>query len=194
MGNRGNLHGQGKTILREWKSKAWVTCLPHFEGIKRPEIFAPGQYSELFFLDEATAFAAGHRPCGYCQRKRSDLFRKAWFEANGARTAGAPNTLKTLDEVLHTDRLTASGEKAAFDQPAGQLPFGTMSEWRGSALLCTKDGLLEWSFDGYRKPQDAPLLGDTVSVLTPKSVVEALRHGFEPCTLGGGRHAPAVRS
>jgi hypothetical protein len=184
MGNRGNLHGRSKKILRPWKSKAWVTCLLHFKSTKRAEIFAPGQYSELFFLDEATAFAAGHRPCTYCQRERSNLFKEVWFEANSARTASAPHTLKTLDEVLHTDRLTTSGEKAVFNQPADQLPVGAMFVWRTRALLCTADGFLEWSFEGYREPQDKPLPSDTVSVLTPKSVVGAFRQGFEPCTVG----------
>ena len=183
MGNRGNLHGRGKKILRQWKSKAWVTCLLKFKGVKRP-VFAPGLYSELFFLDEATAFAAGHRPCNYGQRERSSLFKKAWFDANGARTAGAPETLKTLDEALHADRVTATGEKAVFKHPAGQLPLGTMFKWHGSALLCSREGFLEWSFGGYREPQDKPSLDDTVSVLTPRSVVEAFRRGFEPCTLG----------
>ena len=184
MGNRGNLHGQGKKILRKWKSKAWVTCLLHFNNIKRPEVFAPGMYSELFFLDEATAFAAGHRPCTRCQGERSRLFKKTWFLANDARTAGAPETLETLDEVLHSERVTSSGEKAVFRHPTGQLPVGTMFEWQGSALLCGSDGFLEWSFDGYREPRSEPKRDDIVSVLTPKSVVEAFRYGFEPCTFG----------
>jgi hypothetical protein len=183
MGNRGNLHGRGKKILRQWKSKAWVTCLLKFKGVKRP-VFAPGLYSELFFLDEATTFAAGHRPCNYCQRERSKLFKEAWFEANGARTAGAPDILKTLDEAMHADRVTSSGEKAVFQHPAGQLPLGTMFDWHGSALLCGRGGFLEWSFEGYREPKHVPSPANMVSVLTPKSVVEAFRRGFEPCTLG----------
>lgn len=84
MGNRGILHDDGNRIVRPWAHKAWVTCLLEFNGVKRPKPFSPGNYSELFFMDEATAFAAGHRPCAHCQRARHREFKDSWVRANGA--------------------------------------------------------------------------------------------------------------
>ncbi len=75
MGNRGILHNQEKRIVRPWAHKAWIACLLSYGSVRRA-VFAPGNYSELFFLDEATALSAGHRPCGQCQRERYRLFKE----------------------------------------------------------------------------------------------------------------------
>ena len=83
MGNRGILHDDEKRIVAPWRLKRWITCALTFRGRKR-QVFAPHRYSELFFLDEATSFAAGHRPCAECRRERYNEFRAAWFEANQA--------------------------------------------------------------------------------------------------------------
>jgi len=79
MGNRGVLHDDEKRIVAQWRGKRWITCLLNFRGRKR-EVFTPGRYSELFFLDEATAYAAGHRPCAECRREDFNRFRAAWVE------------------------------------------------------------------------------------------------------------------
>jgi hypothetical protein len=82
MGNRGLLHDAEGRILRAWKVKRWIVCVRDFKGRKR-QIMAPGRYTELFFLDEATAVAAGHRPCAECQRERFNAFRAAWRNVTG---------------------------------------------------------------------------------------------------------------
>ena len=81
MGNRGVLHNGKRELTRQFKTKAWIICLLEFKGRKR-ELMTPGRYTELFFLDEVTAFAAGHRPCAECRRKRYNEFRDAWQAAN----------------------------------------------------------------------------------------------------------------
>src|ERR1700743_3660322 len=81
MGNRGQLHNEQRQIVRPFKLKAWLTCLLQFNGRKR-EVMSPQRYTELFFLDEATAFAAGHRPCFECRRKDYDLFKSFWLQGN----------------------------------------------------------------------------------------------------------------
>src|SRR4051794_26424644 len=77
MGNRGVLHDADARIVRRWQGKRWIACVLEFKGRWRP-VMAPGRYTELFFLDEATALAAGHRPCAECRRRRFDEFRDTW--------------------------------------------------------------------------------------------------------------------
>src|SRR5262249_11244908 len=100
MGNRGVLHdGEGR-IVRPWRQKRWIACLLQFKGRKRA-VMSPGRYTELFFLDEATALAAGHRPCAECLRDRFTAFRDAWIRGRAAGKVTAPE----IDSRLHTERL-----------------------------------------------------------------------------------------
>ncbi len=116
LGNRGILHDDQQQIVAPWRHKSWVTCRLNFAGIKR-EIFAPGSYSELFFLDEATALAAGHRPCAECRRQRYNEFKELWCMANleGAQAAKVP--IAKIDERLHAERAAVGGKKC--DVPDG---------------------------------------------------------------------------
>ena len=104
MGNRGILHDDDKKVVRNWVGKSWVACLPSFNGIDRRPLFWPGRYSELFFLDEAAAFAAGHRPCAYCQRNRFNEFKNFWKLANSVSGSDAGFDVTRVDTVLHEDR------------------------------------------------------------------------------------------
>jgi hypothetical protein len=179
MGNRGILHDDENRIIRPWAHKAWVTCLLEFNGIKRPKPFSPGNYSELFFLDEATAFAAGHRPCAHCQRARHREFKDAWVRANVAEEFRATTLMPDVDKVLHAERSVPGGRKETFDAPLVELPYGAIFEYDGIAYLVSAAGYLSWSFEGYGEPKviDAAAV---VKVLTPRSIVSAFAAGFAP--------------
>lgn len=134
MGNRGILHDDANKIVKPWAHKAWVTCLLEFKGIKRPRPFSPGTYSELFFIDEATAFAAGHRPCAYCQRARHLEFKDAWLLANVQSERPASRSMPDIDKVLHAERAISGGGKRTYDAPLGELPGGAIFELNGVGL------------------------------------------------------------
>jgi hypothetical protein len=180
MGNRGILHDADNHIIRPWAHKGWVSCLTSFNGIKRPRPFSAGNYSELFFLDEATAFSAGHRPCSYCQRTRSHAFRDAWLQANVADSAARESMrMPDIDKALHIERAIRGGGKVTFDALLSQLPVGAIFEHDGLAFLLSSRGALPWSFDGYGAPQaiNSEL---QVRVLTPLSIVKTFCTGFLP--------------
>ena len=107
MGNRGILHDDEQRIRRPWQHQAWICCLLSFKDRKRA-LFSPGSYSELFFLDEATAFAAGHRPCGECRRERYQFFKAWWTQAH---QPGSSVTSAQVDKVLHAERALRGGGK-----------------------------------------------------------------------------------
>lgn len=179
MGNRGILHDSEKRIVKRWTTKAWVACDPNFRGISRKPLFKPGHYSELFFLDEATAFAAGHRPCAYCQRSRFDSFKTAWaasFQGNSGRT-NLP--VAEMDRVLHAQRVARGLEKVTFSANAGSLPEGTMFAVNDEAFLLHSGSSWRWTFKGY-EPADAVPGAPEVTILTPRAIVQLFANGFKP--------------
>jgi hypothetical protein len=181
MGNRGILHNAKNEIVSNWRHKHWVTCLLTFKNIRRLKPFSAGNYSELFFLDEATAFAAGHRPCNHCQRERLKQFKNAWVSANMPGVNPKTVRMSEIDDILHQERMLPNGSKKIFPAKLGQLPFGTMFEHCGQAFLMGDDSVHLWSFSGYTPC--APLPPSTlVNVLTPQSVVKAFEYGFRPRT------------
>ena len=174
MGNRGQLHDDQGNIRRPWQVKRWIVCLLQFRGRKR-QVMAPGQYTELFFLDEATAFAAGHRPCAECRRGRFNDFRRAW--SAGAALPSAPQ----MDDRLHAERVAADKTKRTFVAALDELPGGTFVTTRGApeqALLLWGGRLLAWSPGGYGEKWARS--NEDVIVLTPASTVAALRAGYLP--------------
>lgn len=179
MGNRGILHDDNNRIIRPWAHKAWVTCLLEFNGIKRPKPFSPGNYSELFFLDEATAFAAGHRPCAYCQRTRHRAFKDSWIRANVVEERQALTLMPAVDKVLHAERCVPGGHKETFDAPLLELPCGAIFEYAETAYIVAVAGYLPWSFGGYG-PAKIISGAPVVKVLTPRSIVRAFAAGFTP--------------
>jgi len=161
MGNRGCIH-EGREIRRQWASKAWITCLLEFKGWKAP-MFEPNRWTPLFFLDEATALAAGHRPCALCRRDDHYRFRDAWGSA----------PLRELDATLH-------GERRAAHRPAMRLdevPDGVMVSFDGRAWLKCVDALLPWSSEGYGPPRRAP---EVLTPITPPSTIRAIANGYVP--------------
>lgn len=173
-GNRGIIHDPAtKTLLKKrWSSPAWITCLCEFRGWRRP-VMARRSWTELFFLDEATALAAGHRPCFFCRREDAKRFRAAWEAGNGAGDISA----KAMDAQLHQERLD-HGKKRLHElpMPVAQLPDGAMVQQGDESFLVVQGRPLLWSFHGYiarmREPSQ-PML------LTPPSTLRALSAGYE---------------
>jgi hypothetical protein len=173
MGNRGVLHDPEGRVRRPWQVKRWLLCLLEFNG-RRRQVMAPGRYTELFFLDEATGLAAGHRPCWECRRDRYRAFSNAW--PSGRLPAEA------IDDQLHAERLNPGGSQRWFGANLDDLPDGvfiTRREPVERAYLLWRDELLAWSPGGYRDRLPRPK-GERVVVLTPRSTVEAIRAGYVP--------------
>jgi hypothetical protein len=176
MGNRGCLHDDQKRIRRSFALKRWIICVLEFRG-RRRQVMSPGRYTELFFLDEATALAAGHRPCAECQHERYLLFREIWKAANPSLPAGASFTAEDMDDILHAERLDSGKEKRTYLSPLSELPAGVLvADSAGVPFLVHKDGLLRWEPGGYSR--DSSRTEGPVHVLTPKSVVNAIFRGF----------------
>jgi hypothetical protein len=172
-GNRGIIHDSAtKTLLtRRWSSKAWITCVCEFRGRQR-ELMGGRSWTELFFLDEATSLAAGHRPCFYCRRAEAEAFCDAWAKGNGREKPYAPE----MDAVLHHERL--DGRMKRFHplrKPALRLPDGAIVTTNGDSYLIAKGETWLWSFAGYRRV--SVNLSDA-KLLTPPSIVNALRAGY----------------
>ena len=179
IGNRGILHDGDGRIVRPWKGKAWIACALHWKDWQRTP-FTPGTWTELFFLDEATAFAAGHRPCKLCRRARHLEFKHAWLDANRERVAGVNPSITEIDSILHGERALLGGGKRTYWAPASDLPDGTFIEHGDRALLRWNGCFLEWSFAGYREC-DGPIdAREPVMVLTPVSIVRMYQGGFPP--------------
>jgi len=184
MGNRGGcFHNDDQTLTRaRWTSRQWITCVLEFKNRKR-KLMQPGLYTELFFLDEATALAAGHRPCFECRRADSlRFFDAVRAGVPGLVTGGKKLYVDTVDRRLHEERVGArSKAKLTTVAALAELPDGAMVALPGDAAqayLVMAGKLLPWSFGGYGAPITAP--DGTVAVLTPPTTVAALRAGYVP--------------
>ena len=173
-GNRGIIHDPAtKTLLKKrWSSPAWLTCVLEFRG-RRRKVMARRSWTELFFLDEATAFAAGHRPCFYCRRDDANRFGAAWEEGNGVSDVLAPE----MDEVLHRERLASGKKLHALPMKVEKLPDGTMVQDRDDSFLIAQGRALLWSPAGYTQAQRVL---DKAMLLTPPSTVRAFIAGYRP--------------
>lgn len=176
LGNRGQLHGTGKTILRPFKHKAWIICLLEFKGRHRI-VMSPNLWTELFFLDEATAMAAGHRPCFECRRAAAKLFKAAWLKGNPLYGFTQKTLIGKIDEVLQKERINEGGQKVAFEAALQDLPDGTFIEIDNQAYLVSNSMIYLWSPFGYAAAKQIPPT-TKVKVLTPCSMVNALKAGY----------------
>jgi hypothetical protein len=174
MGNRGVLHDASSRIVRPWQLIRWISCATEFRGRWRP-VMTPDRWTELFFLDEATALAAGHRPCAQCRYRAYQGFRSAWSAARGIE----PPSAEAIDRVLHEDRLIGRYEKRTYLEQRDLLPDGAMVLLDGDAWLVQGGNLLRWTLAGYdtRRSSGVP---ERLEVLTPRSAVAALAAGYEP--------------
>ena len=178
MGNRGLIHDEQQNIIRPFKLKAWLTCVLEFKDRKR-KVMSPNLYTELFFLDEATAFAAGHRPCFECRRKDYNHFKTAWLKGNPEYGFDEKTSINEIDKILHEERMDKHGQKIMYEASIKNIPDGTF------ILLDDKPGVIKnnlfygWSPFGYEKEKALPNI-KKVTVLTPKSVVNTFSAGYVP--------------
>ncbi len=163
MGNRGCLHGEERNLeVETTREKRWLICLLNFKNRKRT-LMQPGRYTELFFLDEATALAAGHRPCGECRKQAYESFLKL-FPGRKADAVKLDNTL-------------ASERGRPWPATFAELPDGAMYEQDGAAFLKWQGRAWRWSHAGY-SPAEIP--EGSIEVLTPEGTVDAIRAGYRP--------------
>lgn len=176
MGNRGLLHNEKQEIQRDFKLKAWIICKLKYKNRQR-EVMKKNRYTELFFLDEATSFSAGHRPCAECRRKRYNEFKDAWLKGNEHLYEFKTSSIKEIDEIIHTQRVI-DNKKVTFKDNIENLPNGTFFEFQNKILIIWNNEYYEWSFEGYKEFKEK--IVNEVSVLTPKSYVLMFQSGFIP--------------
>jgi hypothetical protein len=184
-GNRGIIHDPAtKTLTRRWASNAWLTCVCEFRG-RRRQVMGGRSWTELFFLDEATAFAAGHRPCFFCRRDDANRFCGAWDAGNGTTKVLA----RDIDPVLHQERLDGR-KKRLHPLPMRweQLPDGAMMQAGAESFLIAGGRALSWSPAGYREAQRE--ITDAM-LLTPPSIVRAFVGGYRPVLHPSARSVPS---
>jgi hypothetical protein len=171
-GNRGCLHDDGR-IRRRYNGKRWIACRLQFKDWHRGPLMQPGKFTELFFLDEATAFAAGHRPCALCRREDYNRFVAMWSELHaGDRGADA------IDATLHVERLVLEPPaQRHHDEPSDGLPDGVFVAVDGAAWLVLDRHLLRWTPAGYDTFRTRPA-GGSARVITPRSLCAVLRSGW----------------
>lgn len=173
MGNRGRLHeGRGsRDIVRNHQAKAWITCRLQYRGWRAAQ-WEPNHYTPLFFLDEAVALAAGHRPCAECRRDDYNAYRRGWAEAQGST---APPSAKQIDAELHRERIGRTGHL----QPWDTLPDGVFVDTDDGSAVVVGDHLAVWDDRdyAYRRQRPRPRTGDA-AVLTPPATVAVLRAGY----------------
>src|SRR5262249_2828593 len=146
LGNRGILHDAQGQIERTWKVKRWLVCVLEFRARKRT-VMTPKRYTELFFLDEATALAAGHRPCAECRHGRFLDFCKAWKIVHPGEGGSQRPSADEIDNHLHSERVTGDRSKQSFMAALDELPddvFVTVEAWGKQAYLVRSGFLLEW--------------------------------------------------
>lgn len=177
MGNRGLLHNETQEIKRPFKLIAWITCVLEFKDRRRP-VMAPGQYTELFFMDEATSFAAGHRPCFECRRSEASAFKTFWLKGNPEYSFNPKTPIKAIDEILQKERIDRDYKKVTFQEDPLALPDGTFVAFRNEPYLIKNGMMYPWSADGYGRAQLLPQ--EKLSVLTPKSIVNTFKAGYLP--------------
>jgi len=173
-GNRGIIHREDKTLgTSRWSHHAWICCTLDWQGRKRP-LMTGRNWTELFFLDEAVAFAAGHRPCGYCRRAAYRRFVDAWTCATGTRPSA-----KDMDKALHPARVTRDRQQIRHNARLVTLPDGAFFEHNAQPHLVWQGAYYPYAPEGYGPPIVA-YSETTVSVFTPKPTVAVLKSGYQP--------------
>jgi hypothetical protein len=180
-GNRGVIHNAQKEIIKNHAVKYWITCMLQYKDMHRV-VMTPNRWTELFFLDEATAFAAGHRPCGFCRYADFKCFKNLWLQANGKQHGLVENVkMDIIDNIIHQERLNDNNVQKTFTASLKSLPDGVFVKLTDNenAFLWHQQNLYQWSFNGYKK-MNAFNKNQTVDVLTPVSYVEVFRMGYTP--------------
>jgi hypothetical protein len=174
-GNRGCLHDERREIRRRYATKRWIACRLYFRDRRRVQLMAPGRYTELFFLDEATALAAGHRPCAECRRADYNRLGEVWSVIHPGQTGA-----EAIDDQLHRERIDARTGRRRFHQARYEkLPDGTFVEHDRHTCLVLGRQLVRWSGGGYVARQTRPTTGPA-TVITPPSLLVMLQAGWTP--------------
>lgn len=173
-GNRGQLLDRHGELARHHRGRLWLICVLAFKGRRRTQ-WQPGRLTELYFLDEATGLAAGHRPCGECRYPAYRSFKRLWADTYPDRSPSAA----AIDVSLHAERLDATGSHRSHRADPATLPDGTLVALDGRPWLVRGDAVLAWSQSGYTTRRSRPT-GAGVDVLTPRTTVAILRAGYEP--------------
>ncbi len=174
-GNRGIIHDPATKALlrRRWTTKAWLICVLDYKG-RRRSVMGGRSWTELFFLDEAVALAAGHRPCFFCRRRDAEAFRAAWADARQGRVPSA----REIDAVLHAERLDRGRKRVhPLPVPVGELPDGAVITAAGEAYTLAHGRAFRWTEQGYEAAQQIPRVA---ALLTPPSTLRAMRAGYRP--------------
>lgn len=178
MGNRGILHNDKREVIRSFKLKAWITCKLEFNGRKR-QVMAPHRYTELFFLDEATSFAAGHRPCFECRRENYHKFKSLWLKGNPQYHFDEKTSIKKIDDILHKERINRDRSKVTYQENIKSIPNGTFVLVENKAYLIFNKKMYLWSPFGYETEIELPNK-NKLTVITPGSLVNTFRAGYVP--------------
>ena len=175
-GNRGCLHDSQRQIRRRYNGLRWIACRLEFRGWQRGAMMQPGRFTELFFLDEATAFAAGHRPCALCRREDYNRLGEIWRDIHpgqvGADAVDAQLQVERIDPVTQAQR--------RHHESWQRLPDGAFVLCQGQPHLVWGDRLMEWTPAGYTDRRPRPASEAVAVVLTPPSLVSVLRAGWDP--------------
>ena len=174
-GNRGCLHDRDGRITRRFNGKRWIACRLEFRGWQREPLFQPGRFTELFFLDEATAFAAGHRPCALCRREDYVRLGEIWHDLHPGQVGA-----DAIDAQLHGERLAPGGrDQRHHAAPFADLPDGAFVLRDGAPFLIFGAELVRWTPSAYGARTPRPGGGEAV-LITPPSLVAVLRAGWQP--------------
>jgi hypothetical protein len=187
MGNRGGaFHLPDRTLgPRRWATRQWIACVLEFKGRHR-DVMQPNRYTELFFLDEATALAAGHRPCFECRRGDAERFAELWAKALGrAQGRAQRERAPAMDEVLHAERVDGGRRKVTYRARHADIPSGAFVRYArdgggARSYLVVGNNLLVWHPSGYSSIVMPAQIGDEVEVLTPRSIIAVLSAGYRP--------------
>lgn len=176
LGNRGVIHNASRQIVRPYKHKAWIICQLEFKGRHR-EVMTPDRWTELFFLDEATALAAGHRPCFECRKEDAKRFKECWIKGNPEYGFTMKTSIKEIDEVMHRERMSADNKKVFHQRKSSEIPNGAFVEIDNEPYLMRNGALHHWTPFGYDPTID--LKTSVLSVINPKSTVNTLLAGYQ---------------
>ena len=172
-GNRGCLHDDTGRIRRRFAVRRWIACRLEFKGWHRTPLLQPGKFTELFFLDEATAFAAGHRPCALCRREDYDRFSAIWQELHPGQVGA-----DAMDLQLHAERVDPETRgHRLYEAALDEVPDGAFVLEGGEPWLVLGAELLRWTPAGYVERRAQP--SGRTTLITPPSLVAVLRTGWE---------------
>ena len=175
-GNRGCLHDREGRIRRRFAVKRWIACRLEFRGRRRRPLLRPGRYTELFFLDEVTALAAGHRPCAECRREDYNRLVEIWRDLHPGQVGA-----DAIDAQLHAERLDpASNERRLHRANLGELPDGAFMLKEGEPWLVLGADVWRWTPSGYVERRPRGGVPDDALVITPPSLLAVLGSGWSP--------------